>query len=173
MATAAQTQPITTDEVVRCGRNAALRGMPRLITNPADAAEEAAFLSGFDSVPEYLRGTEARNGPPQSLPEATESRPPNNGRSLPEIGHAVAAKSGTASAACRPVDRTQKPKRSIQWTDELFTTRQLMEFLSLSRTKIWELVNKEQLPGFKIGGDYRYRRSEVIEWLERYRVKRG
>ena len=53
------------------------------------------------------------------------------------------------------------------------TTRQLMEFLSLSRTKIWELVNKEQLPAFKIGGDYRYRRSEVIEWLERYRVKRG
>ena len=53
------------------------------------------------------------------------------------------------------------------------TTRQLMEFLSLSRTKIWELVNKEQLPAFKIGGDYRYRQTEVIVWLERYRVKRG
>lgn len=69
--------------------------------------------------------------------------------------------------------KPEKPKRTIHWDDELMTTRQLMEFLSLSRTKIWELVNKEQLPAFKIGGDYRYRRTEVIEWLEKYRVKRG
>ncbi len=66
----------------------------------------------------------------------------------------------------------EKPKRTIHWDDELMTTRQLMEFLGLSRTKIWELVNKEQLPAFKIGGDYRYRRSEVLEWLEKFRVKR-
>ena len=65
-----------------------------------------------------------------------------------------------------------KLKRTIHWDDELMTTRQLMEFLGLSRTKIWELVNKEQLPAFKIGGDYRYRRSEVIVWLEKFRVKR-
>ena len=43
-------------------------------------------------------------------------------------------------------------------------------FLNLSRTKIWELVQQEQLPAFKLGGDYRYRRSEVVQWLERYRV---
>jgi len=66
----------------------------------------------------------------------------------------------------------EKPKRTIHWDDELMTTRQLMEFLGLSRTKIWELVNKEQLPAFKIGGDYRYRRSEVLEWMEKFRVKR-
>lgn len=53
------------------------------------------------------------------------------------------------------------------------TTRQLMEFLGLSRTKVWELVNKQQLPAFKMGGDYRYRRSEVIKWLERFRVDRN
>ena len=47
-----------------------------------------------------------------------------------------------------------------------------MRFLNLSRTKIWELVKHEQLPAFKIGGDYRYRKSEVIAWLEKYRVKK-
>ena len=57
--------------------------------------------------------------------------------------------------------------------DELMTTKQLMEYLQLSRTKIWELVNKENLPAFKIGGDYRYRRSEVDEWMEKYRVHKG
>ncbi|MCH5378017.1 MAG: helix-turn-helix domain-containing protein, partial [Planctomycetes bacterium] len=56
---------------------------------------------------------------------------------------------------------------------EFLTTRQLMDFLQLSRTKIWELVQKEGLPAFKIGGDYRYLRSEVLAWLEKYRVRDG
>ncbi len=56
------------------------------------------------------------------------------------------------------------------WQDEMMTTKELMEFLNLSRTKIWELVTKQGLPAFKIGGDYRYRRSEVLTWMEKYRV---
>lgn len=55
------------------------------------------------------------------------------------------------------------------WDDELLTTRELMAMLKLSRTRVWELVQKEELPAFKLGGDYRYRRSEVLAWLERYR----
>jgi len=91
-------------------------------------------------------------------------------KKLQEVAAAVAdaEEAARAEAPAQP----EKPKRTIHWDDELMTTRQLMEFLSLSRTKIWELVNKEQLPAFKIGGDYRYRRSEVIEWLERFRVSR-
>jgi hypothetical protein len=32
------------------------------------------------------------------------------------------------------------------------------------------LVQQGELPAFKLGGDYRYRRSEIVQWLERYRV---
>ena len=46
------------------------------------------------------------------------------------------------------------------WNDELMTTRELMAFLKMSRTKVWELVQSSELPAFKLGGDYRYRRSE-------------
>ncbi|MDO4628451.1 MAG: helix-turn-helix domain-containing protein [Planctomycetia bacterium] len=53
------------------------------------------------------------------------------------------------------------------------TTQELMKFLNLSRSKIWLLVKNEGLPAFKIGGDYRYRHSEVVEWLEKYRVDNG
>lgn len=71
--------------------------------------------------------------------------------------------------------KKQKPKQDSpppdQVIDELMTTRQLMEFLNLSRTKIWSLVTKGDLPAFKVGGDYRYRRSEVLAWLEKYRVQ--
>jgi len=55
----------------------------------------------------------------------------------------------------------------------VMTTRELMEFLGLSRTKIWELTKQEGLPASKVGGDYRYVRSEVLAWLEKFRVKRG
>jgi excisionase family DNA binding protein len=92
-------------------------------------------------------------------------------KKLAEAAEKIAAEAEAEKAVSPP--KPEKPKRTIHWDDELMTTRQLMEFLSLSRTKIWELVNKEQLPAFKIGGDYRYRRTEVIEWLEKYRVKRG
>ncbi|NQV25490.1 MAG: helix-turn-helix domain-containing protein [Rhodopirellula sp.] len=91
-------------------------------------------------------------------------------KKLADAAEQIAAAEAEKAAATQ---QPEKPKRTIHWDDELMTTRQLMEFLSLSRTKIWELVNKEQLPAFKIGGDYRYRRTEVIEWLEKYRVKRG
>lgn len=55
--------------------------------------------------------------------------------------------------------------------DDLLTTRELMDYLQVSRTKIWELVTKQGLPAFKIGGDYRYRRSEVDKWLEGFRTQ--
>jgi len=62
---------------------------------------------------------------------------------------------------------------SIGMDQRLLTTKELMSFLNLSRTKIWELVKKENLPAFKLGGDYRYRQSEVIVWLENYRVSQA
>jgi len=61
-------------------------------------------------------------------------------------------------------------KSLIGLDQQLLTTKELMSFLNLSRTKIWELVKKENLPAFKLGGDYRYRQSEVVVWLENYRV---
>ncbi|HBJ35008.1 MAG TPA: AlpA family transcriptional regulator [Planctomycetaceae bacterium] len=54
--------------------------------------------------------------------------------------------------------------------NDLLTTRELMEYLQVSRTKVWELVTKQGLPAFKLGGDYRYRRREVDEWLEKHRT---
>jgi excisionase family DNA binding protein len=53
--------------------------------------------------------------------------------------------------------------------NDLLTTRDLMDYLQVSRTKVWELVTKQGLPAFKLGGDYRYRRSEVDLWLETMR----
>lgn len=62
------------------------------------------------------------------------------------------------------------PPASTRPGGDLLTTRELMDYLHISRTKVWEMVNKKGLPAFKLGGDYRYRRAEVDAWLEKFRV---
>lgn len=54
-------------------------------------------------------------------------------------------------------------------SDYLMTTREVMDYLQISRTKLWQLVKDEGLPAFKIVGDFRYRKSEIDSWLEAQR----
>ena len=82
------------------------------------------------------------------------------------------SKSRRRDAAAGPAGSGTGAETEREAPAELLTTRQLMEFLQLSRTKVWELVQKEGLPAFKIGGDYRYIRSEVLAWMEKYRVRK-
>ena len=64
----------------------------------------------------------------------------------------------------------QKPAKSAPPDDTLMTTSELMAFLNLSRTKIWTLIRNDGLPAFKFGGDYRFRKSEILKWMEQYRT---
>ena len=48
-------------------------------------------------------------------------------KKLAEAAEQIAAEEAEKAAAPQP----EKPKRTIHWDDELMTTRQLMEFLSL------------------------------------------
>jgi predicted DNA-binding transcriptional regulator AlpA len=57
---------------------------------------------------------------------------------------------------------------------ELLTTSQVLALLQIGRTKLWELVREEAFPAFRIGegrnSSLRYRRADVLGWLERNRV---
>ena len=56
--------------------------------------------------------------------------------------------------------------------ETLMTTVEVMRFLNLSRTKVWMMIQNEGMPAFKIGGDYRFRKSELIVWMEKYRFSK-
>lgn len=56
--------------------------------------------------------------------------------------------------------------------ETLMTTVEVMRFLNLSRTKVWMMIQHEGLPAFKFGGDYRFRKSELVAWMERYRFEK-
>ena len=49
---------------------------------------------------------------------------------------------------------------------DFFTTRQLQELLQLDRTTIYRMLNEGRLPGFKVGGRWRFSRKEIDAWLE-------
>ncbi len=60
--------------------------------------------------------------------------------------------------------------------DELLTTAQVLDFLQIGRTKLWGLVRSGAISAFRIGdgpnGSLRYRRADIVSWLESQRVVR-
>ena len=68
-------------------------------------------------------------------------------------------------------EQQQDQPKATPPDDTLMTTSELMAFLNLSRTKIWTMIQNENLPAFKFGGDYRFRKSEILKWMEEYRIK--
>ena len=58
--------------------------------------------------------------------------------------------------------------------DDLLTTAQVLDFLQIGRTKLWGLVRTGAISAFRIGagpnGSLRYRRADIVEWLEGQRV---
>ncbi len=57
---------------------------------------------------------------------------------------------------------------------ELLTTAQVLDLLQIGRTKLWQLVRGGAFPAYRIGdgrnGALRYRRADVLAWLEGQRV---
>lgn len=53
--------------------------------------------------------------------------------------------------------------------DKLLKSKDVMAFLNISRTKLWELTKNKEIPAFRIGGDFRYKASEVKKFLEKSR----
>ena len=54
--------------------------------------------------------------------------------------------------------------------DEIFTSREARSFLKIGRTKLWELTRTGRIPAYRVGdgrtSDLRYKRSELLHWLE-------
>jgi len=58
--------------------------------------------------------------------------------------------------------------------DEILTSRQARELLQIGRTKLWELTRTQEIPAYRAGtgvrASLRYKKSELLAWLERNRV---
>jgi excisionase family DNA binding protein len=50
--------------------------------------------------------------------------------------------------------------------NDLMTTKQLLELLQLDRTTVYRMLSDGRLPGFKVGGQWRFSRQKIETWLE-------
>jgi excisionase family DNA binding protein len=70
------------------------------------------------------------------------------------------------------INRGKTPMNETNDPNDWLTIDETMAFLSVSKNKVEKMIREGSLPAYKIGGDIRFRRSELLEWLEGYRVCR-
>ena len=60
--------------------------------------------------------------------------------------------------------------------DEILTSREARQLLKIGRTKLWELTRTGTIPAYRVGdgktSDLRYKRSELLHWLEANLIKK-
>ncbi len=55
--------------------------------------------------------------------------------------------------------------------DEIFTIKEVATYLKLAEKTAYRLASEGKLPGFKVGGSWRFRKSEVDAWIKEQELK--
>ena len=55
--------------------------------------------------------------------------------------------------------------------DDILTIREVAEMLKLTEKTAYRLVSNGELPGFKAGGSWRFRKSEIDKWIREQEKK--
>jgi excisionase family DNA binding protein len=50
--------------------------------------------------------------------------------------------------------------------DQILTVRELAEYLKIAEKTAYRFVSEGKLPGFKVGGAWRFRKAEVDRWIK-------
>lgn len=53
--------------------------------------------------------------------------------------------------------------------DDLLTAKQLQEILQVDRVTVYRMLNDGRLPGFKVGGQWRFSKRDIERWLREQR----
>ncbi|MEN5247285.1 helix-turn-helix domain-containing protein [Brucella pseudintermedia] len=50
---------------------------------------------------------------------------------------------------------------------EILTVREVAELLKINEKTAYKLAAQGKLPGFKVGGSWRFERTEIAAWIKR------
>jgi excisionase family DNA binding protein len=56
-------------------------------------------------------------------------------------------------------------------TDEILTIQEVAKYLKLNEKTTYRLASEKKLPGFKVGGSWRFKRSDLEDWIENQKDK--
>lgn len=51
-------------------------------------------------------------------------------------------------------------------TDEILTLKEVAEYLKLAEKTAYRLAADGKLPGFKVGGSWRFKQADIESWIE-------
>lgn len=51
-------------------------------------------------------------------------------------------------------------------TDQILTLKQVAEYLQLAEKTAYRLAAEGKLPGFKVGGSWRFKQKDLEAWIE-------
>lgn len=58
-------------------------------------------------------------------------------------------------------------------TDEILTIKEVAAYLKIKEKTAYRLVADGKIPGFKVGGSWRFRQSEIETWIDEQGEGRG
>lgn len=54
---------------------------------------------------------------------------------------------------------------------DIMTIREISSYLKLAEKTTYRLVAEGEIPGFKVGGSWRFRKSDIDKWINKQRAK--
>ena len=72
--------------------------------------------------------------------------------------------SAAVSKASNPLTVTRSPREQ---PDQILTVPMLAEYLLCHPSTIYRLLKNKRIPGFRVGSDWRFRRSAIDQWLNK------
>ncbi|MFC1602317.1 helix-turn-helix domain-containing protein [Pseudomonadota bacterium] len=57
--------------------------------------------------------------------------------------------------------------------DEILTMKEVADYLKLAEKTAYRLAAEGKLPGFKVGGSWRFKKTDVESWIEENKVRNG
>jgi len=56
-------------------------------------------------------------------------------------------------------------------TDQILTLKEVAAYLKLAEKTAYRLASEGKLPGFKVGGSWRFKREDLEAWIEENKSK--
>ncbi|PID38747.1 MAG: DNA-binding protein [Proteobacteria bacterium] len=51
-------------------------------------------------------------------------------------------------------------------SEDILTIREVAEYLKVTEKTVYGLAQKGKIPGFKVGGQWRFKREDIDQWIE-------
>lgn len=58
-------------------------------------------------------------------------------------------------------------------SDDIMTIREVAQFLRMTEKSLYRYALEGQIPAFKVGGAWRFRKSQIEKWISQQETKRS